>query len=123
MPSRPRAEGGDALPIKNKLTFAYTLSGLPVVVLLISIAEYIAQMVRDRGHQVSLLYGGHGLYEPYPASLAGLVGQDAITLAVGLPLLLASMWLTVRGSTSGLLLWTGTLFYFAYSYYFSSSAS
>ena len=98
------------LPIKNKLTFAYTLSGLLAVVLLISSVA-------------GLLYGYHGLYEPYPASLAGLVGQDAITLAVGLPLLLASMWLTVRGSTSGLLLWTGTLFYFAYSYYFSSSAS
>ena len=98
------------LPIKNKLTFAYTLSGLLAVLLLISSVA-------------GLLYGGHGLYEPYPASLAGLVGQDAITLAVGLPLLLASMWLTARGSTGGLLLWTGTLFYFAYSYYFSSSAS
>ena len=93
------------LPIKNKLTFAYALSGLLAVGLLISSVA-------------GLLYGGHGLYEPYPASLAGLVGQDAITLGVGLPLLFASVWLTARGSTSGLLLWIGTLFYFAYSYYF-----
>jgi hypothetical protein len=28
------------------------------------------------------------------------------------------MWLTGRGSTGGLLVWAGTLFYFAYSYYF-----
>jgi hypothetical protein len=93
------------LPTKYKLTFAYVLSGLLAVVLLISSVT-------------GLLYGGHGLYEPYPASLAGLVGQDAITLGVGLPLLFASVWLTARGSTSGLLLWTGTLFYFAYSYCF-----
>jgi hypothetical protein len=93
------------LPIKNKLTFAYALSGLLAVLLLISSVA-------------GLLYGSGGLYEPYPATLAGLVGQDAITLAVGLPLLIVSMWLTARGSTSGLLLWTGTLFYFAYSYYF-----
>ena len=91
--------------------------GITWLRVLATITEYIAQMVRDRGHQVSLLYGGHGLYEPYPASLAGLVGQDAITLAVGLPLLLASMWLTARGSTSGLLLWIGALFYFSYYFY------
>ena len=88
------------LLIKNKLTFAYTLSGLLAVVLISSVAD--------------LLYGGHGLYEPYPASLAGLVGQDAITPAVGLPTL-ASMWLTVRGSTSACS--CGLVLYFAYLYY------
>jgi hypothetical protein len=93
------------LPIKNKLTLAYALSGLLAVLLVIS-------------SLAGLLYGSRGLYEPYPASLAGLVGQDIVTLAVGLPLLLASVWLTIRGSTRGLLLWTGSLFYFAYSYYF-----
>jgi hypothetical protein len=65
-----------------------------------------------------LLNGSRGLYDTYPARLAGLVGQDVITLLVGLPLLFASLWLTGRGSTRGLLVWTGTLFYFAYSYYF-----
>jgi len=93
------------LPIKNKLTLAYALSGLLAVLLVVSSVA-------------GLLYGSRGLYEPYPASLAGLVGQDMITLVVGLPLLFASVWLTARGSASGLLLWTGTLFYFAYSYYF-----
>lgn len=93
------------LPAKNKLTFAYAVSGLLSVLLIFSSVA-------------GLLYGGGGLYDPYPASLAALIGQDAVTLAVGLPLLLASMWLTSRGSTRGLLLWTGTLFYFAYSYYF-----
>jgi hypothetical protein len=46
------------------------------------------------------------------------VGQDIVTLVVGLPLLIASMWFTRRYSTCGLLLWAGALFYFAYSYYF-----
>jgi hypothetical protein len=46
------------------------------------------------------------------------MGQDVITLVVGLPLLSASAWLTRRDSASGLLLWTGALFYFAYAYYF-----
>jgi hypothetical protein len=93
------------LPVKNNLTFAYALSGLLAILLLVSSV-------------VGLLYGGRGLYDSYPASLAGLVGQDAVTLVVGLPLLAVSTWLTSRGSTRGLLLWTGTLFYFAYSYYF-----
>ena len=93
------------MPVKNKLTFAYLLSGLLVILLLVASV-------------VGLLYGGRGFYDSYPASLAGLVGQDGVTLVVGIPLLAASMWFTARGSTSGLLLWAGTLFYFAYSYYF-----
>ncbi|HET7271176.1 MAG TPA: hypothetical protein VFI90_08810, partial [Rubrobacter sp.] len=53
-----------------------------------------------------------------PVDLAGLVGQDAVTIVVGVPLLLVSMWFARRGSIRGLLLWAGTLFYIAYSYYF-----
>lgn len=79
------------LPIKNKLTIAYALSGLLDVLL---VASSVA----------GLLYGDSSLYEPYPASLAGLVGQDTITLVVGLPMLFASMCMTTRGSTRGLLL-------------------
>jgi len=93
------------VPIKNKLTSAYLLSGLLVILLLVASI-------------VGLLYGGRGFYDSYPASLAGQVGQDVVTLVVGIPLLVASMWFAARGSTSGLLLWAGTLFYFAYSYYF-----
>jgi hypothetical protein len=93
------------LPVKSRLSLAYALSGLLAVLLLINSV-------------VGLLYGSRGLYGPYPASLAGLVGQDIVTLVVGLPSLIASMWFTRRYSTSGLLLWAGALFYFAYSYYF-----
>lgn len=44
------------------------------------------------------------------------VGQDALNIVVGLPILLGSMWLARRGSLIGLLLWPGALFYVAYDY-------
>jgi hypothetical protein len=44
------------------------------------------------------------------------VGQDALNLLVGLPILLGAMWLVRRGSLIGLLLWPGALFYVAYDY-------
>lgn len=93
------------LPIKGNLTFVYRLSGLLAGLLLMA-------------SLAGLGFGWRGLYDAYPASLAALVGQDIVTLAVGLPLLLGAMWLTRRGSGGGLLLWAGVLFYFAYSYYF-----
>jgi len=93
------------MPLKHKPTIAYALSTLLAMLLLVSSV-------------VGLLYGGGGFYDSYPAALAGVVGQDGVTLVVGIPLLVASMWLTARASTGGLLVWAGTLFYFAYSYYF-----
>jgi hypothetical protein len=93
------------MPLKNRLILPYALSGLLCVLLLISSV-------------VGLLYGGGGFYDSYPAALAGLVGQDAVTLVLGIPVLMISVWLTGRGSTGGLLVWSGALFYFAYSYYF-----
>jgi hypothetical protein len=63
-----------------------------------------------------LLYGRRGLYTADPATLPAFLGQDATTLAVGLPLLLVVVRLARRGSVRGLLLWVGALFYVAYSY-------
>src|SRR5215213_8069744 len=93
------------MPPRRELTVPYALSGLLVLLLLVSSVA-------------GLLLGGRGFYDAYPASLAGLVGQDTVTLVLGVPLLIASAWLTGRGSMGALLVWTGTLFYFAYSYYF-----
>jgi len=45
-----------------------------------------------------------------------LVGQDALNLIVGLPLLIGAITLARRGSLAGLLLWPGALFYVAYDY-------
>ena len=63
-----------------------------------------------------LLFGQRGLYQPEPRMLAAFMSQDVISLIVGLPLLLGSLWLARRGSARGLLLWLGTLFYVAYGY-------
>jgi hypothetical protein len=68
---------------------------------------------------IGLLYGrAEGFYDRYPAALSGLLGQDVVTLVVGIPVLLGSMWMARRGSLGGLLVWVGSLFYFAYTYYF-----
>ena len=93
------------LSINGNLTAVYRLSGLLAALLLLASG-------------VGLGFGSRGLYEAYPASLAAMVGQDIVTLVLGLPLLLGAVWLTRRGSGAGLLLWAGVLFYFAYSYYF-----
>jgi hypothetical protein len=57
------------------------------------------------------------VYEGSDAKLIPLlVGQDALNLVVGLPLLVGAMLLARRGSLAGLLLWPGALFYVAYDY-------
>jgi hypothetical protein len=63
-----------------------------------------------------LAFGSRGLYNPDPATLPTFLGQDGITLALVLPLLLWSVWATGRGSLRALLLWTAAMFYVAYSY-------
>jgi hypothetical protein len=93
------------LPLNDNLILVYRLS--VALAGLLCVASVIG-----------LAFGWSGLYEPYPAALAGLVGQDIVTLAIGLPLLLGAMRLARRGSARGLLLWAGALFYIAYSYYF-----
>jgi hypothetical protein len=93
------------LPLRYSPTLAYALSGLLGVLLPVAAVA-------------GLLYGSSGLYASYPADLAGLVGQDAVALAVILPLLVLSTWLMTRGSLRGLLLWAGVLFWVAYYYFF-----
>jgi hypothetical protein len=67
---------------------------------------------------VGLLFGADGFYAANPETLPQILGQDLITLVLGVPLLLGCVKLTQKGSLKGVLLWTGLLFYFAYSYYF-----
>jgi hypothetical protein len=90
---------------KTRLTTAYRLTAVLAPLLVVSSV-------------LGILFGPSKLYVAYPAALAGLVGQDVVTLVVGLPLLLGSTWLARRGSIRGLLAWAGALFYLAYSYYF-----
>ncbi len=68
-----------------------------------------------RGESVTI--NGHGLYYYDTVSTAAQMrGNDAITLAVGLPLLAAAGWLAFHGSLRGRLLLTGTLGFFLYTY-------
>jgi hypothetical protein len=69
----------------------------------------------SRGEKV--LINGHGLYYfDTVSSVAQMQANDLITLVVGLPLLIISTWLALRGSLRGHLLLTGTLGFFLYTY-------
>ena len=68
-----------------------------------------------RGEEVMI--NGRGLYYyDTISSAAQQQGNDMVTLAVGVPLLVISSWLAFRGSLRGKLLLTGTLGFFLYTY-------
>ena len=68
-----------------------------------------------RGETVEVL--GRGLYYYDTVSIAAqAVAQDAVTLFVGVPLLITGIILTRKNSRRGYLLLTGTLGYFLYAY-------
>ncbi len=68
-----------------------------------------------RGQAITLQ--GGGLYANDSVSgAAQAIGQDAITLLVAVPLLLAATYLAARGSLRGRLLQSGVLWYFGYTY-------
>jgi len=92
-----------ALPIKRDLTLAYLVW---LVIALVMASASIAGLL-----------SGTGIYPSVEAKVLPLfVGQDALNLAVGLPVLIGSMWLTRRGALLGLPLWPGALFYILYDY-------
>jgi hypothetical protein len=68
-----------------------------------------------RGETVSLY--GRGLYRFDTVSIAAQgIAQDAVTLLLGIPLLITGIVLARKGSLRGQLLLTGTLGYFLYTY-------
>ena len=68
-------------------------------------------------HGEIISINGHGLYRFDSVSyVAQAVAQDVVTLVLGLPLLVAGILLTRRGSLRGRLLLTGTLGYMLYTY-------
>ena len=99
------------LPERGTPTLLAT-GGLSVAYVLSLLAAALLAITSVAG----LLYGQRGLYTRDPATLPTFLGQDVMTLAAGLPVLLGAMRLTGRGSARGLLVWIGALFYFAYSY-------
>lgn len=89
------------LPIKCNLTLLYAVS-LVIAVLLVVLSA------------AGLLYP-NTIY-PTDELLQSFVPNDAVNLLIGLPILLASMWLTRRDRLVGLLLWPGALFFVFYTY-------
>lgn len=68
-----------------------------------------------RGEAVTMY--GHGLYRYEPVLMAAqVIPQDAVTLVVGVPLLLVALWFYRQGRVRGQLLLAGTLAYFLYTY-------
>ncbi|MDF2839776.1 MAG: hypothetical protein K0Q99_547 [Clostridia bacterium] len=60
---------------------------------------------------------GKGLYQKDSVAVATQgIAQDIVTLVVGLPLLLISLYMYRKGSFKGKLLLTGTIGYFLYTY-------
>ena len=92
-----------SLPIKRDLTLGFIASlFVAILMTVVSVAGLVA---------------GSAIYPGIEPKLIPLfVGQDALNLIVGLPILLGSMWLARRGSLIGLMLWPGALFYVVYDY-------
>jgi hypothetical protein len=91
----------DRLPITHDLTLAYVLS--LAVALIMAVAS-----------AAGLLY--QTVIYPTNELLLSFTPSDMFNLAVGLPILLGSMWLARRGKLIGLLCWPGALFYVLYMY-------
>jgi hypothetical protein len=73
------------------------------------------EFTSHRGETVMI--NGRGLYANDTVSMAAQQqGNDMVTLAVGLPLLAISTWLSFQGSLRNRLLMTGTLGFFLYTY-------
>ena len=65
----------------------------------------------------TVMIRGHGLYAYDTVNSSSQeIGQDIVTLLVGIPLLIAGIVLTGKGSLRGRLLLTGGLGYFLYTY-------
>lgn len=68
-----------------------------------------------RGETIEIY--GRGLYSYDSVSLASQgIAQDIVTIVLGVPLLVISLFFALRGSLKGRLLLTGTLGYFLYTY-------
>ena len=97
--SSPSAE----LAVTRDLRLAYLLSLVVAILMaLVSLA--------------GLIFGSGHLYGNDPDIVRWFRGGDAGNLAVGLPILLGTMWLSRGRSLIGLLLWPGALFYVVYTY-------
>ena len=68
-----------------------------------------------RGESIAMQGGGLYAHESVSGA-AQAIGQDYVTLLVGIPLLLIATYLAMRGSLRGKILQAGALWYFGYTY-------
>lgn len=95
-----------------------------IIVLSFFVSSYGAFSSQGTGtFQFKSIYGesisiyGKGLYKHDSISMASqAIAQDYVTLFLGIPLLLFSLYLAGKGFIKGRLLLTGTLGYFLYTY-------
>ena len=68
-------------------------------------------------HETTVTIFGKGLYQNDSVSAASqAIAQDVVTLFLGIPLLLVSLYLFRKGLLKGKLLLAGTIAYFLYTY-------
>ena len=89
------------LPVRRSLKAAYLFSLL--IMALTGIAAAASILAAD------IIY-------PTAELKKSFIANDVVTLFIGLPILLISMWLTHRGKLIGLLFWPGAIFYGLYNY-------
>jgi len=89
------------LSVKNNLRMGYLFTSL--IIIFTAIAAVAGIFFSD---------------EIYLSAEAGhsFIANDVVTLFIGLPILLISMWLTHRDKLIGLLFWPGAIFYGLYNY-------
>jgi hypothetical protein len=99
---------------------ATTITRLPLVrgVSFVQASTWVVASLLAVSSIAGLAFGPHGWYDRESVVFPALLGQDAVALLMGVPLLAASAWLASRGSTRALLCWMGGLFYVAYFWYF-----
>ena len=90
-----------SLPVRGSIRPAYIFSIL--VALIVGVASLAG------------IFYQSDVY-PTEAFLQTFLPTDVVRLSIGLPVLLASMWLSRRGRLIGLLVWPGALFFMVYSY-------
>jgi hypothetical protein len=109
--------------MNKKNTVLIVLTSLIIILSLISAGLGVFWQGEGRAYEFQTLRGeavmiqGHGLYGYETVSIAAqAVAQDIVTLLVGIPLLIVSMFLFRKGSLRGKLLLSGTIAYFLYTY-------
>lgn len=96
-----KIEGNTQLPIKGNFQILTVLSIITAILL--------------GGISIAALLFGSSIYTT-TALLEAFLPSDVAILVIGVPMLIASIWLTRRGKLVGLLFWPGALFFVFYNY-------